>query len=168
MSSNRNKFKAYSKATHTVSKTRQVVMLYDGVIRFLQQAREAMEAKNIERRYNLLVKASNVILGLQSCLDFTQDRAIAQTLYDFYSSADARILSMHRTNDVKLCDHLISELKELRNIWATVDNGAPENEEKSIDSSPAVAEEAPVIETQAQTQDATHPLNPLAGVAVSA
>ena len=39
-------YKAYSRANHTVSKTRQVVMLYDGAIRFMQQAAEAMEKKD--------------------------------------------------------------------------------------------------------------------------
>lgn len=163
MSVNHTKFKAYSQAAHTVSKTRQIVMLYDGVIRFLQQAREAMEAKHIEKRYNLLVKASNVILGLQSCLDFTQDKAIAQTLYDFYSSADARVLSMHRTNDVILCDQLIVELKELRNIWASVDNGMMNEAAPGA----AAAEAEPAEESPAPMPVAAAP-NPFNSVAVSA
>lgn len=166
MSVNRDKFKAYNQATHTVSKTRQVVMLYDGAIRFLQQAREAMEVRQIEKRYNLLVKASNIMLGLQSCLDFTQDKAIAQTLYDFYSSADARILSMHRSNDSKVCDQLIQELKELRTIWASVDNGIPD--ETSSATLPPLAEEAPAAESDTPSTPVAAALNPLSGIAVSA
>ncbi|MFO1242354.1 MAG: flagellar export chaperone FliS [Rickettsiales bacterium] len=162
----RNQLKAYSKATHTVSKTRQVVMLYDGVIRFLQQAHDAMAQKEIEKRYHLLVKASNIILGLQSCLDFTQDKTIAQTLYDFYSSIDARILKLHRSNDLSACTQIINELKEMRGIWSAVDNG--ELNQPPAQEAPAEAEgasEAPATEAQNTTQP---PNNPLGGVAVSA
>ncbi len=160
-----NKLKAYSKATHTVSKTRQVVMLYDGVIRFLQQAHDAMQQKEVEKRYHLLVKASNIILGLQSCLDFTQDKAIAQTLYDFYSSIDARILKLHRSNDASSCVQIISELKEMRNIWAAVDNGEAAQPEASPPAEQAAATQ-PEAEQAAQPPSA--PQSPLGGVAVSA
>lgn len=161
-----NQLKAYSKATHTVSKTRQVVMLYDGVIRFLQQAHDAMRQKEIEKRYHLLVKASNIILGLQSCLDFTQDKAIAQTLYDFYSSIDSRILKLHRSNDADACVQIISELKEMRNIWAAVDNGETP-EQQTAAPIPETGSEAGQVSVEQKTE-VPAPNNPLGGVVVSA
>lgn len=165
MTAHSNKLKAYSKATHTVSKTRQVVMLYDGVIRFLQQAHDAIQQKEVEKRYHLLVKASNIIIGLQSCLDFTQDKNIAQTLYDFYSSIDARILKLHRSNDASSCVQIISELKEMRNIWAAVDNG--ETGQTETAAAPAEQPVASQPETE-PAQTPSTPQNPLGGVAVSA
>ncbi len=117
---------AYSQALHTVGKTRQVVMLYDGIIRFLRQAQEAIEQKRIEDRFNLLVKASDVVLGLQACLDFEQGGQVARILYDFYSSVDSRILTIQRTNDLGLCEELISELKEMREAWSAIDTAEPE------------------------------------------
>lgn len=116
-------FQAYSKAQHTVSKTRQVVMLYDGMIRFLKQAEEAMRRKDIETRFNLLVRVSDIAIGLQGALDFEQGNEVAQTLYDFYSSVDARILAMHRTNDADACARLIGELKDMRDVWHAIDAG---------------------------------------------
>ncbi len=118
---------AYSQAFHTVGKTRQVVMLYDGIIRFLRQAKEAIEQRRIEDRFNLLVKASDVVLGLQACLDFEQGGHVARILYDFYSSVDSRILTIQRTNDLGLCDELIQELKEMREAWSVIDTSEPED-----------------------------------------
>lgn len=70
---------------HTVAKTRQVVMLYDGAIRYMQQAKQAINNKEIEERYKLLVRVSEILMGLQSALDFEQGGDVARILYDFYS-----------------------------------------------------------------------------------
>ena len=113
---------AYSRATHTVAKTKQVVMLYDGAIRNLQQAKEAISERRIEDRFNLLARASEIVLGLQGCIDFDNGGAVATTLFDFYSSIDSRIMSIHRNNSIETCDQLIKELKEMREIWNEIDH----------------------------------------------
>lgn len=120
-STQKNSYQAYSRANHTVAKTRQVVMLYDGIIRNLQQAREAMKEKRIEDRFHKLVRASEIIAGLQMSLDFESGAEAAQVLYDFYSSADARIMQLHRTNDAEACEVLIEEVKQMRELWNKID-----------------------------------------------
>lgn len=116
-------YKAYSRANHTVSKTRQVVMLYDGAIRFMQQAGEAIEQKNYEARYNKLMRVSDILVGLQACLDFESGGNPAKILYDFYAAIDMRIFALHRTNDIKECEAIIAELKEMRDVWDKIDRG---------------------------------------------
>jgi flagellar protein FliS len=123
-----NPIKAYSKANNTAAKTRQVVMLYDGAIRFLQQAKDAMEKipgdlSAIETRYNKLTKAAEIIMGLQACLDFDTGGDAAKILYDFYAGVDMRILTLHRTNDVKHCEQLIEEIRRMRDTWDQIDRG---------------------------------------------
>ena len=139
---------AYTQAYHTVSKTRQVVMLYDGTIRFIRQAKDAITENRIEDRFNLLVKASEVVLGLQSSLDFEQGGEVAQRLYDFYSSVDSRLLTIQRSNDIKLCDNVIEELKEMREAWANIDNEEQPAVASSADMSvrePAFSPEEPHV-----------------------
>ncbi len=121
MSPSGNYFKAYKQASHTVGKTRQVVMLYDGIVRLLQQAAEAMEKRDIETRYNKLTRAGEVLMGLQACLDFDAGGKTAQILYDFYSSVDARLLALHRSNDRALCLTLIEDVKRMRDAWDKID-----------------------------------------------
>lgn len=120
-STQKQKYQAYAAATQTVAKTRQIVMLYEGTIRFVQQAKEAIREKRIEDRYHLLIKASAVIEGLQSCLDFEQGGDIAKVLYHFYASVDSRIFSIHRTNDMHVCDEIIADLKQMRDVWHEID-----------------------------------------------
>lgn len=134
-----NPLKAYSRATHTVSKTRQVVMLYDGAIRFLQQAMEAIERKDYEARYHKLMRVSDIMVGLQASLDFNAGDAVAGMLYDFYASVDRRLFALHRSNDIAECQALIAAIKEMREAWHTIDCGkeAPDAEaEKSVGSGP--------------------------------
>jgi flagellar secretion chaperone FliS len=114
-------YQAYSVASQTMPKTRQIVMLYEGAIRNMQQAKEAITEKRIEDRYNLLIKASEIVIALQSCLDFEAGGDVAQVLYDYYSSIDARIMTIHRSNSLEMCDRVIAELKEMRDAWQEVD-----------------------------------------------
>src|SRR5271155_1384096 len=88
-------YKAYSAATRTVAKTRQIVMLYDGAIRFIKQAQVAILEKRIEDRFRLLVRASDVIVGLQNCIDFENGGEVAHTLHRFYTTMSTRILSVN-------------------------------------------------------------------------
>lgn len=116
-----DQYRAYSTATRTAPKLRQIIMLYEGVIRFMQQARLAIEENRVEDRYNLLTRSSEIILNLQACLDFENGGQVAQTLHDFYSSIDARILSIHRSRSEELCDSVIRDLKEMCQVWREID-----------------------------------------------
>jgi flagellar secretion chaperone FliS len=116
-----HKLGAYHQAAHTVGKTRQIVMLYDGMIRFLQQARAAMEEGRIEDRFHLLTKVSNILSGLQGCLDFEQSEEVSTTLYDYYAARELDVFTLNRTNSVQECDALIENLKTMRGAWHEID-----------------------------------------------
>ena len=116
-----HKISAYKNANYTVSKTRQIVMLYDGMVRFMQQARSAMEEGRIEDRFTLLTKASAIVTGLQGCLDFEQNVEVSTTLYDYYAQVETDIFLLHRTNSLEQYDRLISQLKAMRETWHEID-----------------------------------------------
>ena len=118
-----DRYKAYSNASQTVAKTRQVVMLYDGAIRFLNQAKEAIEKNDIEQRYIKLTRVTDIISGLQSCLDYEAGQETAKLLNGFYTSIEMRVFSQHHTPDVAKCAQIIKELKEMRDVWDVIDRG---------------------------------------------
>lgn len=129
----KQKYQAYAAATQTVAKTRQIVMLYDGAIRFMKQAKEAIADNRIEDRYNTLVKANDILLGLQSCLDFENGGDIAKVLYGYYAGLIDRIFTLHRTSNEESCDEIIADLKQMRDVWNEIDgsdnkpDGPPNN-----------------------------------------
>lgn len=118
------KYQAYAAATQTVAKTQQIVMLYDGAIRCVRQAKEAIRDRRIEDRYHLLIRASDIVTGLQGCLDFENGGDIAKVLYQFYASVDSRLFSIHRTASEDTCDGIIADLKQMRDVWQEIDKNA--------------------------------------------
>lgn len=96
-------------------------MLYDGAIRTLLQARYAIEQRDAQGRYAKLKRVSEIVLALQSCLDFDAAPAQAKRLFDFYAQMDMRILGLHRSCDLAACDALVEELRQMRAFWDRLD-----------------------------------------------
>ncbi|MDE3015906.1 MAG: flagellar export chaperone FliS [Pseudomonadota bacterium] len=139
--SHKYKYQAYAAATQTVARTKQIVLLYDGVIRLVQQAREAIHGQRIEDRFQLLTRASDIITGLQCCLDFDKGGDVARTLHHFYIDINARIFSVHRSNSLDTCNEIVAELKQMRDTWQEIDeNSARGDAAKMPPGSPAAAD----------------------------
>ena len=98
-------------------------MLYDGAIRFLLQASEAMRAYDSQMRFQRLSRAGEIVLALQSALDPTQGDKEAKQLHDFYNAIHREILALHRSYDYKRCEAVISELRDMREVWDMIDRG---------------------------------------------
>jgi len=128
--------KAYVAAMRTVAGTRQIVMLYDGILRQLQLAREAMTSGHIEERYLRLSRASAIIFGLQSSLDYEKGGKVAAILYQFYAAVDLRIFSLHRTPSPEVCDAVSADIRQMRDAWDAIDRGEAD-EQKIVASANA-------------------------------
>lgn len=139
----KNQYEAYRSATYTVAKTKQIVMLYDGVIRFMHQAKQAIEENRIEDRYNLLVRASEVVNGLQGALDFENGGQIAPILYNYYASIDSRMFSIHRTNSLEMCDDIIDDLKQMRDVWKGIDENSGNDDQPPSGPSSSTGSDKP-------------------------
>ncbi len=139
---------AYSRANHTVPKTRQVVMLYDGAIRFMKQAIEAIGAKDYETRYHKLTRVSDILVGLQACLDFNAGGEAANALYDYYARLDLLVYAVHRSNEIAACERIIADLKAMRDVWDRIDRGelSPAGGQAAMASAAAAAGAAPAGE----------------------
>ena len=61
---------AYGQAAQTIPPLRQIVMLYDGAILRLQEAKRAIAENRIEDRHRAVSKAAAIIDALHGCLDF--------------------------------------------------------------------------------------------------
>lgn len=118
-------------------------MLYEGILRNLQQAKEAIEQGNISTRFNKLSRASDIIIGLQMSLDFDSGKDSARTLYDFYSMLDARIMQLHRSQSLEECALIIEEVRQMYELWDKIDRGEIESiaspASSDIDPSPMTA-----------------------------
>jgi flagellar protein FliS len=124
MQSMRQAMTAYGQAAETLAPGRQIVLLYDGAIRRIKEARQAIEARRINDRYVALAKATAILESLQGCLDLERGGTIARNLDQIYTYLVLRLQRVHLGNDVALCDEVTARLSELRDSWAQIADGS--------------------------------------------
>lgn len=118
-----NGYNAYKATTAaTVSKTRQVVMLYEGAIKFMRQSIVAIEEGRIEDRFNLCNKVHEILFGLQGALDFDQGGDIATMLYEYYNDLLYLLTNVQQSNSIDDCRQIIDQLQEMADAWRQVDS----------------------------------------------
>jgi flagellar protein FliS len=116
-----NVTRKYIAAQYAINKTRQIVILYDGVISLINQAIEAINNNDIQERYNLLEKAITIINGLQDSLDHVNGGNIAKLLDDYYFSIYMRMMSVQMVDNKNMLENIANELIIMRDAWLEVD-----------------------------------------------
>jgi len=84
-----NSYSAYRQSSvATASPEKLLLMLYDGAIRFLNQARVSMEHQNFEATNKWLGKLQDVFMELNTSLDMNQGDVAynLRKLYEFYQN----------------------------------------------------------------------------------
>ena len=120
MNANRNAMQSYGQAAQMVPAGVQVVMLYDGILKCLAEARAAIEENRIVDRFNAIKKASDIVNGLNSGLDFENGGDIAPMLDQFYNYAFFRLQRACMESSVEIVDELTANVTQMRNAWAAV------------------------------------------------
>jgi flagellar protein FliS len=129
----------------TAGKLDLVVMCYEKVIHFVNQAKLFYEEKQYAQKGEALQKAMNIINELQSSLDFEKGEAIAKNLDGIYSYTTKRLLIGDFNMDLSAFDEAIRIFAELKEAWETI---AAENQGKQ-ENVPAVnAMETPTLSSQ--------------------
>jgi flagellar protein FliS len=113
-----NALSAYQAASTMTTSLGAVVMLYDGMIKEVGKAKAAIEEGRIEDRFNATQKACQILLGLQSHLDFERGGDISLMLDQFYHTIFRDLQKVNMSNSASDCDGIINALSEVRASWA--------------------------------------------------
>ena len=97
-----------------------VVMLNDGVLRFLDKAKSAIERRDIPARRDALSRALAIISELQATLDMEQGGEIANSLDRLYGYSNMRLLEAAMHNDATAVDDVRKVFSTLRDGWHTI------------------------------------------------
>lgn len=141
----KNPLNAYQHASETVNEMKQVIMLYEGAINFIEQAKVAIDERNYEKRYNLINRAIAIVTGLNSCLDFNdKTNDTAKALDEYYQSIDMRLLYINTNDSIADCDGVIEDLKIMLNAWRDIADGKTtgNNEDSQKDLKPETSANA--------------------------
>jgi flagellar protein FliS len=95
-----------------------VVMLYDGALASLAQARAALECRDLVAKGRAMSKALAIVGHLQGTLNMEDGREIAQELDRLYVYITERLLEANMKRTVEPIDESMKLLTTLRDAWA--------------------------------------------------
>ncbi len=98
----------------TVGQGEIVVLLYDGAIRFLNQAKERIEKKDFAGKGTAISRALDIIAELDSSLNMEKGGEVAVNLHSLYLFASTTLLKANMKLDIGMIDHVIHMLSELK------------------------------------------------------
>lgn len=103
----------------TSSPERLILLLYDGAIRFLNQAKRKIEEKNWQESNKLLIKGQRIISELMASLDlkvadFTKD------WHSLYAYMHQRLIEANLKKDAEPVEEVLQLIISLRDSWAQI------------------------------------------------
>ena len=102
-----------------------VVMLYDGAIRFLGQARTALVVGDLVAKRDALSRGLAIVQELQHMLNMEAGGEIATRLDGLYTYVQGRCYEANAQRDTAGLDEAIKLLTPLRDAWADVATQGP-------------------------------------------
>lgn len=140
--------KAYLKTqVNTTSQGDLLIMLYTGAIKYLQQAKEHIDAKDFAQKGILISKAMDVIAELDQSLNAEKGGEVAQNLHQLYFYCSTRLLKANMKMDKDIIDEIIRILEGLREAFMEIQGqkiaAAKSEAAKPMNQAPAEEAEAP-------------------------
>ena len=105
-------------AVQTASPAKLTLMLYDGAVKFTNIAIEAIEAGDIEKAHNNIVKAQNIIVEFRSTLDMKYP--VAKDFDVVYDYIYRRLVAANMKKDKDILVEALKHIKTMRDTWREV------------------------------------------------
>ena len=93
------------------------LMLYEGAIRFAQQARTAIQEKNWESSYNALMRAQKIVLELSTSLNHQADPVLCDKLSALYTYIYKLLVDANIEHQTKPVDEALRLLEYEKETW---------------------------------------------------
>lgn len=113
-----NGYSKYKKTSiESASKEKILLMLYEGAIRFIKQAKEANQNKDIKGRGEMIGRAYDIVMELASSLDFKVNSGVATNLEQLYIYIMEELTRANITGQEKHLDNSLKILNILYDGW---------------------------------------------------
>jgi flagellar protein FliS len=97
-----------------------VVALYDGIIRFLNTAANAVDCGDQDSRRAAVKRALDIIIHLQARLRMDIGGRPALALSEFYAAIFAQIMQASQSASRQKFEHVIDCVRDVRDAWKQV------------------------------------------------
>ncbi|MGG0720036.1 flagellar export chaperone FliS [Robertmurraya massiliosenegalensis] len=105
-------------SVNTASPGELTLLLYNGCLKFIKLAKNAIEDHNVEQRNVNLIKAQNIIQELMVTLNM--DIEVSHNLMQMYDYMHRRLVEANLKNDAQILDEVEGFVMEFREMWKEV------------------------------------------------
>ncbi len=114
-----NPYQAYQQNTvNTASPGELTLMLYNGCLKFIKQARQGIIDQHIENKNTNLIKAQNIIRELMVTLNM--DYEISHQMMQMYDYMLNRLVEANIKNDIEALNEVEAYVIQFRDTWKQV------------------------------------------------
>lgn len=130
-----------TRALEGASGVELTIALYDGVIRFMHNAIEAVDCGDAAQRRYAVKRAMDIVIHLQATLKMDIGGKPAEALAEFYTAMFALMLQGSQANSRDKFEHVIACVRNVREAWLQAiqisnTNSIPAQDEQSYDIIP--------------------------------
>lgn len=104
----------------TTSPGHVLILLYDGAIKFLNQAKDYLAANDMAGKGLSISKALDIINELDSTLNLDKGGDLAANLHNLYFFCSSRLVMANLKKDAKMIDDVIKILAGIRSAYAEI------------------------------------------------
>lgn len=102
-------------AVESIPPAKLLIMLYDGAIRFINQAVESIMKQDINRAHQKIIKTEAILVELMSTLNM--DYAVSKNLFELYEYYYNQLVEANLKKDPIILNQVKEALSELRDTW---------------------------------------------------
>lgn len=114
-----NPYAAYkNNSVNTSTPGELTLMLYNGALKFIEQAKRAINEKNITEKNTAIQKAQAIVTELMITLD--RSVPIAENMLVLYDYVNNRLIEANIHNNVERLDEATEIMTEFRDTWKEV------------------------------------------------
>lgn len=112
-------YQAYQQnSVQTASPGELTLMLYNGCIKFIKFAQQAIEKKDIESKNTNIQKAQNIVRELMITLD--PEVPIAKEIMPLYDFINQQLIQANTNNDQQALSSALDLITDFRDTWKEV------------------------------------------------
>lgn len=111
-----NAFQQYQNSmVNTASPQELTLMLYNGLVKFLNLAKLGIEEKSIEKTSNYLIRSQDIIHEFMNTLDMSYE--VSKGLMALYDYLNIRLIEANIKKDKSIIEEVIMFAEQLRDTW---------------------------------------------------
>ena len=106
-----------ARALEGASPVEVTIALYDGIVRFMNEAIDAVDQNDADRRRAAVKRAMDIVMHLQVTLDRKRGGTPAEALTEFYTAMFALMLQGSQANSRQKFEQVIANIMNVRDAW---------------------------------------------------